>query len=222
MSASRKRQVTSVAILLTITYLFMGCSPKSDSPSSEITQSPTRMDPAVWVTAVEYGTLEETIQATGTLEGWEDVTILAKVSGTVTKINARLGDRVGKGQSILEIEPEIQELRLVQAEATLLQAEANYQTGSADLSRYESLFQQGDISQMEIEAARAAEKNSLGMLRSAEAAVELARRMVVDSRVGAPTDGYLASLDVEEGELVSPGTTMCRVVRLSLNWRSRL
>ena len=215
MSASRRIHTMTATILLIIASLITGCSPKSDAPPQETAQSSTRMDPAVWVAAVERGTLEETVHSTGTLEGWEDVTILAKVSGTVTKINARLGDRLEEGQSILEIEPEIQELRLAQAEAALLQAEANYQTSSTDLSRYETLFEQGDISQMEIEATRAAEKNSLGMLRSAEAAVELARRMVIDSRVGAPTDGYVASLDVDEGELVSPGTPMCRVVRLS-------
>lgn len=211
----RKKPILFLVLLLIITYLFVGCSSKNDSPSSETAQSDSRMDPAVWVTTVGYGSLEETIQGTGTLEGWEDVTILAKVTGTVSKINARLGDRLEKSQSILEIEPDVQELRLAQAEATLLQAEANYQTSSADLVRYEALYKQGDISQMEIEAARAAEKNSLGMFRSAEAAVELAKRVVVDSRVGAPTFGYLASLDVEEGELVSPGTPICRVVQLS-------
>ncbi len=215
MSASRKTHIITATILLIIAYLITGCSPKSDSPPQETSQSPARMDPAVWVTAVVRGTLEETIHSTGTLEGWEDVTILAKVSGTVTKINARLGDQLEKAQSILEIEPEVQELRLTQAKAALLQAEANHQTRFADLSRYETLYKQGDISQMEIEAARAAEKNNLGMLQSAEVAVELAKRMVVDSRVGAPTDGYLASLDVVEGELVSSGTPICRVVKLS-------
>jgi RND family efflux transporter MFP subunit len=211
----KKRYVFPIALLIIVTCSFVGCSSKSDSPSSDTAQSSDRLAPAVWVAAVEYGNLEETIQGTGTLEGWEDISILAKVSGTVTKINARLGDRLEKEQSILEIEPEVQELRLAQAEAVLLQAEANYQTSSADLARYETLFKQGDISQMEIEAARAAEMNNLGMLRSAEAAVELAKRAVTDSRVGVPTDGYLASLDVEEGELVSPGTPICRVVQLS-------
>ncbi len=205
----------SATLLLIIAILITGCSPKSDSPPQETAQSPARMDPAVWVSTVELGTLEETIHGTGTLEGWEDITILAKVSGTITKINLRLGDRMIEGQSILEIEPEVQELRLAQANAALLQAEANHEISFTDKNRYEVLFKQGDISQTEIEAARAAEKNSLGIWQSAKAAVELAGRMVIDSRVGAPIDGYIASLDVEQGELVSPGAPVCRVVRLS-------
>ena len=107
MPPSRRTHIITVTIFLITATLITGCAPKSDAPPQETAQSSGRIDPAVWVAAVERGTLEETVHSTGTLEGWEDVTILAKVSGTVTKINARLGDRLEEGQSILEIEPEV-------------------------------------------------------------------------------------------------------------------
>jgi RND family efflux transporter MFP subunit len=194
--------------------LTSGCSKKESSVDNAGIIKSSGSRPAVWVTTVQRGSLEETIPGTGTLEGWEDVQMLAKVSGTVTRINARLGDQLQKDSVILEIEPKVRELQQAQAEAALLQAEANYETSQADLQRYEALYKNKDISDVEIEKTRAAAKKSLGMLNSAQAAVDLAKRMVADSRVSAPLDGYLASLEVEVGESVSPGMSICRVVRI--------
>ena len=154
-----------------------GCSKKESSADNGGIIEASRSYPAVWVTTVQRGSLEEAIPGTGTLEGWEDVQMLAKVAGTVTLINSRLGDQLQRDSVILEIEPKVRELQLDQAEAALLQAEANYETSQADLERYEALYRNKDISDVEIEKVRAGAKNSLGLRNSAEAAVNLARRI---------------------------------------------
>ena len=209
---SRCRFATVISLLL-LAWIMIGCSGKPSSDARKDTEESSRIDPAVWVSTVQRGNLQETVRGTGTLEGWEDLQVLAKVTGTITRIHSRLGDALQKDSLILEIEPEVWDLQLAQAEAALLQAEANFETNAADLTRYEALYVQGDISDMEIEAARAAEKNSRSMLLSAQAALELAKRTAADARVRATINGYLAALDVEEGEMVAPGTPICRVVR---------
>ncbi|KPL08137.1 hypothetical protein AMJ86_01830 [bacterium SM23_57] len=214
MSFKSRCRFAIVISLLLFAWIMIGCSGKPSSDDPKGTEESSRIDPAVWVSTVQRGNLQETVRGTGTLEGWEDLQVLAKVTGTVTRIHARLGDALQKDSLILEIEPEVWDLRLAQAEAALLQAEANFETNEADLKRYEALHVQGDISDMEIEAARAAEKNSKSMLLSAQAALELAKRTAADARVRATIDGYLAALNTEEGEMVAPGTPICRVVRI--------
>jgi RND family efflux transporter MFP subunit len=63
--------------------------------------------------------VQRTIEAVGTLHGFEEVGISAKVSGRVRRIAHDIGDRVEPGQVLLEIDPTDYELTARQVEKAL-------------------------------------------------------------------------------------------------------
>jgi RND family efflux transporter MFP subunit len=81
----------------------------------------TTRDSAVVVTAepVTIRPVQRTVEAVGTLHGYEEVTLSAKVDGRVRKINHEVADRVAPGELLLEIDPTDYELTVRQAEKAL-------------------------------------------------------------------------------------------------------
>jgi len=75
---------------------------------------------AVTVTPVRLQTVERTVEAVGTLYGYEEVVLRAKVEGRVKRIHHDVSDRVTPGSPILEVDPLDAELAVRQAEKSLL------------------------------------------------------------------------------------------------------
>ncbi len=79
-----------------------GCGPKTETPA---TAAPPR--PAVVVTTapVTSRSVQRSIAVVGTLAGFEEVPIAAKVDGRVLAVRADVGDRVMPGAVLLELDP---------------------------------------------------------------------------------------------------------------------
>src|SRR4051794_26149470 len=76
-------------------------------------------DPAAVVVTVEPVTprpVRRIVEAVGTLHGYEEVSLSAKVEGRVRKIDHDVADRVRPGELLLEIEPTDYQLAVRQAE----------------------------------------------------------------------------------------------------------
>ncbi|MEO0378471.1 MAG: biotin/lipoyl-binding protein [Cyanobacteria bacterium P01_A01_bin.17] len=167
-----------------------------------------------------------------------DITYIAKVDG----IELREGDFVSQGQllatidarrqqsSIATAEADIQvsETQLSQSNASLLQAQANLERAESDLElaetelrRYESLFEQGAVSESDrdayinrVDQAAAALKTAQqdvrsaeGGIRSSEASVDASAARLTqsvvdleDTQLVSPIDGVVAYINIREGE----------------------
>jgi RND family efflux transporter MFP subunit len=88
---------------------------------SEANLTAPHAGPAVMVTAepVAVRQVQRTVEAVGTLHGYEAVTIGAKVNGRVLSIRHDVADRVRPGEVLLEIEPTDFQLAERQAEKAL-------------------------------------------------------------------------------------------------------
>ncbi len=74
----------------------------------------------VTVAPVEVRSIERTVDAVGTLKGWEEVTIGVKKVGRVARVNCDIGDRVKPGQVLVQLQVKDAELAVDQAEKQLL------------------------------------------------------------------------------------------------------
>ena len=93
--------------------LFSACAPKSE------TSAKSDEPKAVAVTVAEAKTvpLRRAVPVTGTLYPYEDVTLAPKVGGRVARVFHDVGDRVGPGEPLLELDPEEFQLAVDQARA---------------------------------------------------------------------------------------------------------
>jgi multidrug efflux pump subunit AcrA (membrane-fusion protein) len=102
--------------LLLLPGLLCGCSDPKPPPAS-----PVSLDPAVKVVRADYRTVKRTVEQPGVIAAYERTALYAKVSGYVAKWNVDIGDRVTKGQTLIELTaPElVEQHRQTQAQVVL-------------------------------------------------------------------------------------------------------
>jgi RND family efflux transporter MFP subunit len=97
--------------------LMMGCGAKSEKSAGASTGP--KVVP-VTVSGVELRPIERSVDAVGTLKGWDEVTVGAKKVGRVAKVLHDIGDRVKPGELLVEFETKDAQLALDQAVKQLL------------------------------------------------------------------------------------------------------
>lgn len=104
------------AALAGIAFMFLsGCSGVGSPASADRAESAI----AVTVEPVSVRPLVKTVSAVGTLNGYEETTLSPKVEGRIISIRADIGDRVGPGSVLLELDPNDYDLAIVEATQAL-------------------------------------------------------------------------------------------------------
>ncbi len=81
-----------------------GCSARHETEGATAADAPPPPVP-VTVAAIERRPVERTIEAVGSLRGWEQVTVGSKRSGRVQKVFHDLGDRVHPDEPLVQLDP---------------------------------------------------------------------------------------------------------------------
>lgn len=195
-------RLSLLALLLPAAALLGGCGEDSVSeaaPAPVDAAEETAPAPAtnVSVRAVETSRLVETITLIGAIEPWQEVDVSAEVGGSVEFLGFEKGDRVRAGQVLARVNAEVALIRLEEAEARLLGAEAEY-----DKAR--ELVQREAVPRIEFTTATA-------RYREAVAGVEQAKILVDRAILEAPVDGVCVDRPVELGEVIPPGSRVTTV-----------
>lgn len=146
--------------------------------------------------AVEVGKvvsvrLVDDAQAVGSLRSLQSVVVRPEVSGRVSQIGFRDGQRVAKGQLLLQLDDTLQQAQMQQAQAQASIARTN-------LQRSRELLSQGFVSQSAVDQNAAA-------VEVAEAQVALARAQLSRMRVLAPFDGVTGIKQINVGDYLKDG-----------------
>lgn len=149
----------------------------------------------VVVQPVVTGTVNDRLSALGTGEAIQSVTIMPQVSGTLSEIAIRSGDRITKGQVIARLENEEQRIARDQAQVALKSAEEKNQL-------YENLKSAAS----RIDAFDAAIVLEGAKLALSSAELELKRRDIVS-----PIDGVAGIVTVNPGDNVTTATAIATV-----------
>lgn len=94
-----------------------GCG-RHSAPAAKADAAPRPVPVTVGVVATRP--VVRTVEMVGTLKGWEEVTVGSKRAGRVVKILHDMGDRVGPGEPLLELDPVDAELGRHLAESQYL------------------------------------------------------------------------------------------------------
>jgi len=149
---------------------------------------------SVEVAQVRAMPLQDDAQAVGTLRSRQSVTLRPEVAGRIAQIGFAEGQRVRKGQLLVQLDDVLQKAELSQAQAQLSIARAN-------LKRNEELVAQAFVAQRVLDESRAA-------LQVAEAQVALAQARLARMRVVAPFDGTVGLRNINLGEYIKDGADL--------------
>ncbi|SET32854.1 MULTISPECIES: efflux RND transporter periplasmic adaptor subunit [Marinobacter] len=163
----------------------------SGTGAEESTQSSAS---AVNVVSPERDMVRDQVSAVGSLQALEAVELTTEVSGRVVKHNLAAGQRVDKGELLLQLDDR-------QATADLRVIESQLADARRQFERANRLRSNNSISQSQVDELRTAVDVAL-------AEREAARVRLENHRIVAPFSGVLGLSDLSVGAYVTPGTAI--------------
>jgi len=151
------------------------------------------------------------ISVRGTIQAEDDAVLSSRAMGPVIRERVKIGDRVRKGDALLDIQERMNSGMLSQAKGALAQAQAAQSLAATNLRRFESLFEAQACSQLELDMARMQFETAEGAVKQAQGAVDAAGAVADESTIRAPFDGFVVEKFVNVGDLVAPGRPLIRV-----------
>jgi len=160
-----------------------GASPGGSGPVIAVVATPVRLE-----------NLALEVEALGTAKASESVDVTAKVSNMVTAIRFTEGQKVPKGEVLVELDGE-------QARADLAVANAALTESASQLKRSRELYSTKVLSDQQIAQIEATHTAN-------QARVASARSRLSDTVIRAPFSGRVGLRRVSVGSLVAPGTVI--------------
>ncbi len=174
---------------------------------------------------VQRGDLTVKVAETGSIEPTTVIEIKSEQSGEIKKLYVTEGDHVKAGQPLAVIQQESNQARqAAQFRASMEEERLNMEQAKRDLDRQEALLAKGIVSKKDVETAQQTYEN-------AKVRYELARRQLLlilggnqevlrqylsrslssdqldEFVIEAPSPGTVIEVKVEEGEIISSGTS---------------
>nr|WP_255216801.1 efflux RND transporter periplasmic adaptor subunit [Pseudenhygromyxa sp. WMMC2535] len=174
--------------------------------------------PPNWQTVeLGRGDIDVTIDATGTLEPEQSVTVGAEISGLVASVEVEEDDRVEAGQLLARFDLESLESQKREAKATqasaradLASAKASLRDAELQLARTRRLNASGVVSSEEVEQSETSHELAVASLARARAQLQLARAaldqieiQISKAEINAPITGVVLTRDIEPGKTVA-------------------
>ncbi len=173
--------------------------------------------PSYRTAKVERGDIVDTITATGNINAVTTVSVGSQISGTIQKLFVDYNSRVRKGEVIAQIDPELLEASVTQAQGNFGNAKASLEKATVSvtdaertLRRNRELLSDGFIAQSDADAAQTAYDHAVAGRKSAEAvvmqsagALKIAQTNLAYATIRSPVDGIVISRSVDVGQTVA-------------------
>jgi RND family efflux transporter MFP subunit len=157
------------------------------------------------------------LDATGNTAPIKNVDLVARVQGFLQTIDYQDGTFVKEGTTLFTIEPETYKLKLEQAEAAEVGAQASLKQAETDFKRQSDLVQRQAVSQATLDNSTSTRDNARANLQQAQVNTQIAAVNYGYTKVAAPFDGIVSAHLVSVGELVgvSSPTQLATIVALN-------
>jgi RND family efflux transporter MFP subunit len=146
-----------------------------------------------------------------TIRSLESTTIQPQVEGFARRIFVRSGDRVRRGQPLVQIDPEKQQASVSTWESTRAAREADVGYAKQQLDRMQTLHSAGAVSRAELEQAETAYKTAQAQLNAIQSQIRESQVELQYYRVTAPMAGIIGDIPIREGDRVTPSTLITTI-----------
>ncbi len=173
--------------------------------------------------------VEVTVTAIGTLHPLRYVDVGAQVSGEIRRLHAAVGDKIARGQLLVEIDPSLQQATvdagraaLAGLQAQLAEQRAQHALAARQLARHRVLAPIGATREEDLNVAEAGFDSAVAKIAQLEAQIAQTRanQRADEARLGytriyAPMDGTLISLEAIEGQTLNATYQTPRLLRVA-------
>jgi len=144
----------------------------------------------------------DTIQFRGTVVAARKVPISAEASGQVVKLHVRQGERVEKGQPLLEIDPTQLSGKVERQKLLVEKSQVTFSNSIKEMARADELFKESLITQSQLEDFRKTKDLAKLDADLAQKELDVLNQQLGKVVIRSPIAGIVTAKNVEEGEVV--------------------
>lgn len=173
-----------------------------------------KLEPAVVVLqTLKLEDVESSEIYQGTLISRQSVNIQPQVSGVITDIKVKAGDKVQKGQLLVIIDPKKQQALLNSFKSQTASLKTDLETAKIQYERYSELYERKTVSKQELENYKTAYEKAKATLDTNNAQIKEQQEQLKYHNIVAPFSGIVGDVPVKIGEMVSPENILLSVTQ---------
>ena len=150
----------------------------------------------VKITEIKKQDITQWDEYSGTLSGYEEVSVFGMLGDNYAKVNVEVGDLVKKGEILAEFSTDF-------PGANYKQAKIGYETVKKTYDRMKKVFESGGISQQKLDEVEAQYKIAKENYNSTKQLV----------KVISPTSGVVVSVNFDKGSKNDPKRPFCSIIK---------
>ncbi|RYE37068.1 MAG: efflux RND transporter periplasmic adaptor subunit [Sphingobacteriaceae bacterium] len=147
---------------------------------------------------IKPGQFTNYVQIQGKIDAQDNVTAYPQSPGTITAINANVGQHVSKGQVLVQLDNSVLQQNIAQAQSQISLLNTLYQ-------RQKNLWDQKIGTEVQFLQAQT-------NLQSAQKQLAALRQQASMYRITSPINGTIDQMDLKLGQVAQPGATGIRIV----------
>jgi RND family efflux transporter MFP subunit len=153
------------------------------------------------------------IEATGTLNPFEEVSIGAEIDGIIRTVKANEGTAVSKGMLLATIDDIEYSQGVLSAQAALKQAEATFANTKIEFSRKEALYKEELVTKQQYDDVFTRLTLTESDVERAKAALSIAKQKLAKTKIYAPLASKVKEKLVSEGDFVKNGARLFTLIQ---------
>lgn len=193
-----------LALLLAGLLLLGGCG--GDAQNGNAVSEPGI---AVEVAPAAAGSIVNSTVVRGNVAATDDVYVMPKAQGVVRSVNVQVGDYIGNGQVICQLDTVDLQTSLALAQSQYNTLNTSYQEAVKNRDRYAALYAEGAVSLAQYEQAETTVKTM--NLEGARLQVQQIQDQINNCTVRSTISGVVAEVNVNPGDMAG-GNYVARVV----------
>lgn len=195
-----------IGLVSMVAYKLSSNKEKLDA-KAEIGNTKTLVFP-VTITTTEYESLANSFTANGIFNPVNSMALMSDISGRITTTSIKDGANIKKGQSIVTVFNEAENIEQQQNEIEINLTKQTLQKAKADLVKMEIMLKANAITSQQVEEQKM-------VVEAAEAKINAINSIQRSTTIKAPISGTVHKSYVQAGSYLTPGTTLADIVDIS-------
>lgn len=204
----KKSNITIVVVLSAFLMLGSCGQSKKNTKKEDVAKVP------VEVVKMTIGSIESKIDFLGNITAIQEVKVYSTIPTRIISIKADVGDVVKKKQVLAIVDSEKIRQAVIQAEAGLESAKAQYKNVDTEWNRISRLYKENAISKSQYDGVKAQQEAAKSAVKQLEAVLATAKNQMEDSYITAPISGIISTRLMEQGDQASPAIPIFTIVKM--------
>ncbi len=218
-----RKHILLATIVVTGVLSVAGCSKKHDAGKAE--SAPVVVVKGASLETIRNGAIPEILDVVGSVRARTSAVVSTRIPGGISVLRVREGDRVKKGQLLVQLDAQENQATAAVASAAIDEARrgldealSRKKLADATFDRYNNLYkeqavtrQEYEVKQTEKEMASQGVARAESRLRQNQEGAKAASTVSDYTRIVAPIAGIIASKQVDLGATVFPGQPLMTI-----------